>query len=80
MAANLGAITGYTLSGLMISYFGWQIDFFDQCAYRNFSAPSGDYLRLKEVSFRPVGEKIRLRRFDFVLHRRHDCPGSAGHR
>jgi len=24
MAANLGAITGYTLSGLMISYFGWQ--------------------------------------------------------
>jgi len=36
MAANLGAITGYTLSGLMISYFGWQSIFFDQCAYRNF--------------------------------------------
>ena len=24
MAANLGAIAGYTLSGVMITYFGWQ--------------------------------------------------------
>ena len=57
MAANLGAITGYTLSGLMISYFGWQSIFLINVPIGIFGTVWG-YLRLKEVSFRPVGEKF----------------------
>ena len=57
MAANLGNIVGYTLSGVMITYFGWRSIFL-------LNVPIGiagtilGYLRLKEISIKPVGEKF----------------------
>ncbi len=67
MASNLGAIAGYTLSGVMITYFGWRSIFLDQYPHRNFR----DHLGLSALKRNP-GEtgwrKIRLCRFNFVLH------------
>jgi len=57
MAANLGAITGYTLSGVMITYFGWRSIFLINVPIGIFGTVWG-YLRLKEISVKPVGEKF----------------------
>ena len=57
MAANLGAIAGYTLSGVMITYFGWRSIFLINVPIGIFGTIWG-YLRLKEISVKPVGEKF----------------------
>ena len=57
MAANLGNITGYTLSGVMITYFGWRSIFLLNVPIGIFGTIWG-YLRLKEISVKPVGGKF----------------------
>jgi len=57
MAVNLGAIVGYSLGGVMIQYFGWQSIFLINVPIGIFGTIWG-YLKLKEVSVRPVGEKF----------------------
>jgi EmrB/QacA subfamily drug resistance transporter len=60
IAVNLGAIVGYTLSGVMITYFGWRSMFLLNIPIGIFGTIWG-YLRLKEISKRP--EK---RKFDYA--------------
>jgi EmrB/QacA subfamily drug resistance transporter len=60
MAVNLGAIAGYTLGGVMITYFGWQSIFWLNIPIGIFGTIWG-YLNLKEISRKPVGQK-----FDFA--------------
>jgi MFS family permease len=57
MAANLGAITGYTLSGVMITYFGWRSIFLLNVPIGIFGTIWG-YLRLKEIGVKLVGQKF----------------------
>ena len=57
MSANLGAITGYTLSGVMITYFGWRSIFLINVPIGIFGTIWG-YMRLKEIGLKPVGEKF----------------------
>jgi EmrB/QacA subfamily drug resistance transporter len=57
MAANLGAIAGYTLSGVMITYFGWRSIFLLNIPIGIFGTIWG-YLRLKEIGIKPVGQKF----------------------
>lgn len=57
MAFNIGAIAGYTLSGVMITYFGWRSIFLINVPIGIFATFWG-YLRLKEASVKPVGEKF----------------------
>jgi len=57
MAANLGAIMGYTLSGVIITYFGWRSIFLLNVPIGIFGTVWG-YLRLKEIGVKPVGEKF----------------------
>ena len=57
MATNLGAIAGYTLSGVMITLFGWRSIFLVNVPIGVFGTLWG-YRRLKEVSIRSVGEKF----------------------
>ena len=57
MAVNMGAITGYTLSGVMITYFGWRSIFLINVPIGIFGTIWG-YLRLKEIGVKPVGEKF----------------------
>ena len=57
MASNLGAIAGYTLGGVMIRYFGWRSIFLLNVPIGIFGTIWG-YLRLKELSVKPVGEKF----------------------
>ena len=57
MAVNLGAIAGYTLSGVMITYFGWRSIFLVNVPIGIFGTIWG-YLRLKEVRIKPIGEKF----------------------
>ena len=60
MAVNLGSIAGYTLGGVMITYFGWRSIFLLNVPIGIFGTIWG-YLRLKEISVKSVGEK-----FDYV--------------
>ena len=60
MAVNLGAIAGYTLGGVMITYFGWRSIFLLNLPIGVFGTIWG-YLNLKEISRKPVGQK-----FDFT--------------
>ena len=60
MAGSLGAMTGFTLSGIMIAYFGWRSIFLLNVPIGIFGTIWG-YLCLKEVGKRPTGEK-----FDYV--------------
>ena len=60
MASNLGAIAGYTLGGVMIRYFGWRSIFLINIPIGIFGTIWG-YMRLKEISVKPIGEK-----FDYV--------------
>ncbi len=60
MAMNLGAIVGYTLSGAMITWFGWRSIFLVNVPVGVFGTIWG-YRRLKEISVRASGQK-----FDFL--------------
>ena len=60
MAVNLGAIAGYTLGGVMITYFGWRSIFLLNIPIGIFGTIWG-YLNLKEISRKTVGQK-----FDFT--------------
>src|SRR5271157_3290835 len=60
MAFNIGAIAGYTLSGVMITYFGWRSIFLINVPIGIFGTIWG-YKRLKETTVRPIGQK-----FDFT--------------
>ena len=57
MALNLGAIAGYTLGGVMITYFGWRSIFLINVPIGIFGT-IWSYLRLKEISKKPIGEKF----------------------
>ena len=57
MALNLGAIAGYTLGGVMITYFGWRSIFLINVPIGIFGTIWG-YLRLKEIGVKPIGEKL----------------------
>ena len=57
MAANLGAIAGYTLSGVMITYFGWSSMFIINVPIGIFGTIWG-YLRLKEIGIKTAGQKF----------------------
>ena len=57
MAINLGAVAGYTLSGVMITYFGWRSIFLINVPVGIFGT-IWSYLRLKEISVKPVSEKF----------------------
>ena len=57
MAANLGNIAGYTLSGVMITYFGWRSIFLLNVPIGIFGTIWG-YLRLKEIGVKSVSEKF----------------------
>src|SRR5208283_2892595 len=57
MAANLGAVAGYTLSGVMITYFGWRSMFLINVPIGIFGTIWG-YLRLKEIGTKTVGQKF----------------------
>jgi EmrB/QacA subfamily drug resistance transporter len=60
MSLNLGAITGYTLGGVMITYFGWRSIFLINVPIGIFGTIWG-YLRLKTIIVKPVEQK-----FDFA--------------
>ena len=57
MAVNIGAIVGYTLSGVMITYFGWRSMFLINIPIGIFGTVWG-YLRLKEISTKPELKKL----------------------
>ncbi len=57
MAMNLGAIAGYTLGGVMITYLGWRSIFLINVPIGIFGTIWG-YLRLKAISVKPVGGKF----------------------
>ena len=57
MAANLGAVAGYTLSGVMITYFGWRSIFLINIPIGIFGTIWG-YIRLKEIGVKPIGQKF----------------------
>ena len=60
MAINLGAIAGYTLSGIMITYFGWRSIFLINVPVGIFGT-IWSYLRLKEVNVKAV-----IGKFDYA--------------
>jgi len=66
MAANFGAVAGYTLSGIMITFFGWRSMFLINVP-SVFSGRSG-LLPFKRDRDKNRGTKIRLRRFNTVLY------------
>ena len=57
MSVNLGAITGYTLGGIIITYFGWRSIFLLNLPIGIIGTILG-YLNLKEISIKPVGQKF----------------------
>jgi len=57
MAINVGAIAGYTLSGVMITYFGWRSIFLINVPVGIFGT-IWSYVRLKEVSIKHVSGKF----------------------
>jgi len=59
MATNVGSVVGYTLSGVMIEYFGWRSMFLINLPIGIFGT-FWAYKRLKEVGVKSEGEK-----FDF---------------
>ncbi len=60
MAANLGSVADYTLSGVMITYFGWRSMFLMNVPIGILGTIWG-YLRLKEMGIKTFSEK-----FDYV--------------
>ena len=57
MAVNLGAITGYTLGGVIITYFGWRSIFLLNLPIGIIGTVLG-YMNLKEIGKKPIGEKF----------------------
>ena len=57
MAGSLGNIAGYTLGGVMITYFGWRSIFLLNVPIGIFGTIWG-YLRLKELGVKSVREKF----------------------
>ena len=57
MAGNLGSIAGYTLSGVMITYFGWRSIFLINVPIGIFGTIWG-YIRLKEIGVKSIGQKF----------------------
>lgn len=57
MAFNIGAVAGYTLSGVMITYFGWRSIFYLNVPVGIFGTIWA-YIRLKEVSIRELNQKF----------------------
>jgi EmrB/QacA subfamily drug resistance transporter len=57
MASNLGAITGYTLSGVMITNFGWRSIFLINVPIGILGTIWG-YMSLRETGAKPIGEKF----------------------
>jgi EmrB/QacA subfamily drug resistance transporter len=57
MSVNLGAITGYTLGGIIITYFGWRSIFLLNLPIGIIGTILG-YLNLKEIGIKPVGQKF----------------------
>ena len=57
MALNLGAIVGYTLSGVMITYFNWRSIFYVNVPIGIFGTVWG-YLRLKEIAHKAEAVKF----------------------
>ena len=57
MAANFGAVAGYTLSGIMITFFGWRSMFLINVPIGIFGTLWG-YFRLKEIGIKTVGQKF----------------------
>ncbi len=57
MAGTLGAIAGYTLSGVMIAMFGWRSIFLVNVPIGIFATYWG-HKQLKEVAARPTGQKF----------------------
>jgi EmrB/QacA subfamily drug resistance transporter len=60
MAANLGAIAGYTLGGALVTYFGWRSIFLINVPIGIFGTVWA-YLRLKEI-----GIKSTVQKFDYT--------------
>ena len=79
MAVNLGAIAGYTLGGVMITYFGWRSIFLLNLPIGVFGTIWG-YLNLKEISRKPVGQKFDFTGALLVLHRLGDHFACFDHR
>ena len=57
MSVNLGAITGYTLGGIIITYFGWRSIFLLNLPIGIIGTILG-YLNLKEIGTKPFGQKF----------------------
>ena len=57
MAANFGAVSGYTLSGVMITFFGWRSIFLVNVPIGIFGTIWG-YFRLKEIGIKSLGQKF----------------------
>ena len=57
MAVNLGAITGYTLGGVIITYFGWRSIFLLNLPIGIIGTVLG-YMNLKEIGKKPIGQKF----------------------
>jgi EmrB/QacA subfamily drug resistance transporter len=57
MAFNIGAIAGYTLGGIMITYFGWRSIFLVNVPIGIFGTIWG-YKRLRETGTRPIARKF----------------------
>ena len=57
MAVKFWPVAGYTLSGVMITYFGWRSMFLINVPIGIFGTVWG-YLRLKEIGVKSVGQKF----------------------
>jgi len=57
MTANVGAIAGYTLSGVLITYFGWRSIFLMHVPIGIIGTIWG-YLQLKEIGIKTRGQKF----------------------
>ncbi len=57
MAFNVGAISGYTLSGVMITYFGWRSIFLINVPIGIFGTV-WSYLRLRDTAIKPSSQKF----------------------
>ena len=57
MALNVGAIIGYTVGGVIITYLGWRAIFLINLPIGIFGSVWG-YLRLKEIKTKPRSEKF----------------------
>ena len=57
MAANLGAVAGYTLGGALTTYFGWRSIFLINVPIGIFGTIWA-YMRLKEIGIKSTGQKF----------------------